>query len=265
MVMNIRCLTSVLAAGLVLFSFLSSPARASVDQHALLMLKTAKEIEFVSQKVAKAYFYRHLDIRADQADQEIQEGLALLQQGIRDLKASSLDNEAQNVATFLTSTIDELAQTLKKTYNRETGALMIDYSESLMEGAKLLSQRHIIGRSPEEAMLVETEHLLFLLERMNKYYIAHKAGFKNYNNVVQLEQAVKDFEASLASVNGYRGYSQEARQSVENINQFWPIAKEFYLGEKGALPVIVLASTDRLEKEVRTLGAYHQTAAARGM
>jgi hypothetical protein len=265
--MNTRWLVSLLPAALalVLFVLSHSPARASVDQQALLLLKTAKDIEFISQKVAKAYFYRHLDIRADLAEQDIQEGLARLEEGMKNLKASTLDSEGQNVAVFLTSTIEELAQTLKKTYSRETGALMIDYSESLMEGAKLLSQRHIIGRSPEEAMLLETEQLLFLLERMNKYYIAHKAGFKNYNNVIQLEQAVKDFEASLARVQAYKGYAKEARQSVENINQFWPIAKEFYLGEKGALPVIVLASTERLEKEVQALGAHHQAAAAKGL
>jgi hypothetical protein len=260
--MNTKWMATLLPAALVLlFSLATQPAKASVDQHDLLMLKTAKDIEYISQKITKAYFYKQLDIRADQAERDLRESLSLLDQGIPKLHSGTSDTEGKNIATFLSYTSEELLETLKKPYSKENGALMIDYSESLMEGANVISQRHIKGRGPEEAMMVETEQLLFLLERINKYYIAHKAGFKDYNNVIQLEQAVRDFERGLAKVNSYKGYSQEERQSVENINQFWPIAKEFYLGvQQGALPVIVLASTDRLEREVKTLGTYHQTA-----
>ncbi len=259
--MNTTWMASLLPTALVVVSLAGSPAKAAVDQHALLMLKTAKDIEYISQKITKAYFYKQLDIRADQADKDLKESLTMLDQGIPKLHSGTSDTEGKNIATFLSYTSDELLQTLKKPYSKETGALMIDYSESLMEGANVLSQRHVKGKSPEEAMLVETEQLLFLLERINKYYIAHKAGFKDYNNVVQLEQAVKDFEIGLSKVNSYKGYSEENRKNVENINQFWPIAKDFYLGvQHGALPVIVLASTDKLEREVKNLGVYHQAA-----
>lgn len=149
---------------------------------------------------------------------------------------------------------------LAKPYSKESGALMIDFSESLLEGANNLAGKHK-GKGAEAGMLTEVEQLLFLLERVNKYYIAHKAGFKDYNNVVQLEKAVKDFEAGLAKVNAY-SYPENVQANVKNINQFWPVAKEFYLGvQENALPVIVLASTGKLEQEVKALEHYHNQVA----
>lgn len=237
-------------------------AAADVNQQELDMLQTAKNVEIASQKITKAYFYKQLDIRADHAGKDLQDSIAQIKRDILTLHEGikGNDKEAKNIAVFLSYTRDELDKTITKPYSKEVGALMIDFSESLLEGADFLSTRHSKDKGPEAKMLAEVERLLFLLERVNKYYIIHKAGFKDYNNVVQLEKAVQDFEVSLAKVNAYGGYPDETKESVTKINQFWPVAKEFYLGvQQNALPVIVLASTDKLEKEVRTLESFHQS------
>ncbi|WP_417911205.1 hypothetical protein [Candidatus Electronema sp. PJ] len=231
-------------------------ALASVDQ--LDMLKTAKHVEIFSQKIAKAYFYKQLDIRPDQAEADLKESLSKLKSSIATLQEGSDGNskEERNIGKFLAYTHGELDSMLSKPYNKEAGALMIDFSESLLEGANNLAGKYK-GKGAEATMLTETEQLLFLLERVNKYYIAHKAGFKDYNNVVQLEKAVKDFETGLAKINAY-SYPENVQANVKNINQFWPVAKEFYLGvQENALPVIVLASTDKLESEVKALETFH--------
>lgn len=239
-------------------------ASASVNQHDLDMLKTAKNVEICSQKIAKAYFYKQLDIRPDQAEADMKESLSLLKSSIAKLQDGSGDSkEEKNLGKFLAYTHGELASMMGKPYTKEAGALMIDYSESLLEGANSLAGKHK-GKGAEVGMLGEVEQLLFLLERVNKYYIAHKAGFKDYNNVVQLEKGVKDFESGMAKVNGYSGYPENMQASVKSINQFWPVAKEFYLGvQESALPVIVLASTDKLEQEVKTLERFHNQEATK--
>ncbi|WP_417914708.1 hypothetical protein [Candidatus Electronema sp. JM] len=233
-------------------------ASANVDQQELDMLKTAKDVEICSQKIAKAYFYKQLDIRADQADTDMKESLSQLQSSIKKLAAGSGDSkDEKNINKFLAYTHSELDSMLSKPYTKEAGALMIDYSESLLEGANNLGGKHK-GKGAEAGMIAEVDQLLFLLERVNKYYIAHKAGFKDYNNVVQLEKAVKDFEDGLAKINAYSSYPENVQANVQNINKFWPVAKEFYLGvQEQALPVIVLASTDKLEQEIKALERFH--------
>ncbi len=252
----------VLAAAVLCCATSAGSAAANVSQHELEMLETAKNVEIASQKIAKSYFYKQLDIRADHADKDLEDTVAQLKKDILTLQQGIKggDKEEKNIAVFLSYTRDELDKALTKPYSQEVGALMIDFSESLLEGADFLSGRYSKGKTGEAAMLAEAERLTFLLERVNKYYIIHKAGFKDYNNVVQLEKAVQDFEASLAKVNAYGNYPEQVKESVAKINQFWPVAKEFYLGvQQNALPVIVLASTDKLEKEVNALKTYHQS------
>jgi len=253
----------VLAAAAVCALLHSGSASANVNQHELDMLKTAKIVEICSQKIAKAYFYKQLDIRADQAETDLKESLSQLQTSIKKLQDGGGDSkEEKNLGKFLAYTHSELDSMMSKPYSKEAGALMIDYSESLMEGANSLVSKHK-GKGAEAGMLAEVEQLLFLVERVNKYYIAHKAGYKDYNNVAQLEKAVKDFESGLTKVNAYTSYPENLQASVKNINKFWPVAKEFYLGvQDSALPVIVLASTDKLEQEIKTLEQFHSKEAA---
>jgi len=255
-------ITKILATSAAFCLLYVNAAGASVDKHELLMLKTSKNVEFVSQKITKAYFYKQLNIRSDYAEKDLKESLASLKQDLIRLKDGVDGKEEKNIMAFLSYTHEEMIDILSKPYSKEHGALMIDYGESLLEGAEFISQRHRQKRkNGEEVMFVETDNLLFLLERINKLYISHKAGFKDYNNVIQIEQAVANFESGLTKVNAYSRYPSQAQEKVGRINKFWPMAKTFYLGKKGALPKIVLASTDKLEHDVNALKSHHHQAA----
>jgi len=260
-------LKAVLAGAVLCIVTAAGHAGANIDQHELIMMESARNVGIASQKLAKAYFYKHMDIRPDHAEQDLKESLTQLKQDILTIHEGIKGNskEEKNIAVFLSYTRDELDKALSRPYSQETGALMIDFSESLLEGADFLSEKYDKGKSGETTMLSEVEKLSFLLERVNKYYIAHKAGFKDYNNVVQLTKAVEHFETGLAKINSYGRYPESVQESVKKINQFWPVAKEFYLGvQQNALPVIVLASTDKLEQEVKTLTSFHHKEAAQG-
>ena len=237
-------------------------AVATEKTHELLMLEAAKNIEFLSQKVTKAYFYKQQGVRPDQASEDLKRGLARLQKDLIIIQEGiDNDKEEKNIAVFLEYTMNELNDVVgNKAYSTDNGALMIDYSESLLEGAEFVAERHTHKKEKEEAMLVSVEHSLFLLERINKFYIAYQAGFRNYNNVVQLKQAVEDFETTLAQINAYTKYPDTILTSRNKINEFWPVAKEFFIDiQKGALPVIVLASVDKLENELETLDDFHHS------
>jgi hypothetical protein len=235
-------------------------------KHRLVMLKAAKDVEYLSQKIAKAYFYRQQGIRPDSAAKDLKKGIARLQKDLIILQEGieKGDKEEENVAVFLDYTYNELKDILNKPYSRDNGALIIDYSESLMEGGAFLAQGHMHKESPEEAMLVTVEHMLFLLERINKLYIAYQAEFQDYTNVIQLKEAVQDFDTDLSKVNAYKKYSSSTRKSRDKLNEFWPVAQEFFLDlQKAALPVIVLASAEKLQKELDTLDGFHHKASGK--
>ncbi len=223
----------------------------------IVALEAAGNIKYVSQEITKAFFYKELEIRIVQAKRDIAEGMVTLDAAIETLTAETTDEEVQGVLTFIVFARDEMKSTLSQPYSEENGAMMLDFSESLLEGATLIGQKQLQKDDKEQVGLVTVKQMEFLLERINKYYIAHKAGFKDYNNVVQLEKAIETFETNLEKVNAYT-YPASLRPSTEKINKFWPIAKGFYLGiEKGSLPIIVMSSTNNLERALHTLQEHH--------
>ncbi|MGB5685041.1 MAG: hypothetical protein WBM35_04460 [Candidatus Electrothrix sp.] len=235
-------------------------AGAADKNHELLMLEAAKGIEFLSQKVTKAYFYKQQGVRPDQAAEDLKHSLVLLQKNLIIIQEGleKSDKKEKNIAVFLEYTMNELEDIVGKPYKTENGALMIDYSESLLEGAEFIAEGHTNKKDGEEVVLLSVEYSLFLLERINKLYIAYQAGFQDYNNVAQLKQAVQNFDTTLAQINAYTKYAGDTLTSRNQINEFWPVAKEFFIDiQRGALPVIVLASVEKLEKELEVLEDFH--------
>ena len=237
----------------------------AADKAAARILESAEAIGRLSQKIAKAYFYRQQRIRVSHANRELKASTSALDREIKKLSAASLDDEEKNVLMFIAFTRDEMKEVISQAYTEENGALMLDFSDSLLEGSELIASKHTQKKDFKEAMLVTMKRNLFLLERITKYYIAFRAGFKDYNNIVQLKEAIQKFESNLKKINAFKGYPKKLNASVQKVNQFWPIAKRFYLGvEKGALPVIVLASTDNLIKELKKLETFHRNALVGG-
>jgi len=251
-----KFLSMSLQAGAFLLA--TSFAAHAISEKELAVVEAAELIEIVGQSLAKAYFYKHLGIRVANANKDIDEGMIQLNSSVRVLTENLTDEEEKNILLFMTFTRDEIEETLSLPYSEENGSLMIDFSESLLEGADFIVARHGEENNPDLDMLVTSEKMIYLLERINKYYIAFQAGLNDSNNVQQLNTAVADFESLLGVVNAHQGYPAGVKSSVDKVNKFWPIAKRFYLGiEKGALPVIVLASTNNLEKELHKIEAHH--------
>ena len=220
----------------------------------------ASDIQYASQKIAKSYFYKELDIRYETAVEQMNEGLAEFDSKLPTLQRGIQGKEQKNIMKFLLSSYDQLKAILPKPFSKKNGAIVIDASESLFDAAGFLAEAHLSkNRNSEQTTLGEIQLLLRLLERINKYYIAHHAGIKNSNNVIQLRQAVATFEAGLTKVTAHASETKALEKNVSSINKLWPIAKDFYLGvQKRAQPVIVLAATDKLTDELMILEKYHK-------
>ncbi|WYD81355.1 MAG: hypothetical protein V8K32_03015 [Candidatus Electrothrix gigas] len=256
---TVRYLTAEIILGIVCTLYVV-PAFAADPNHDLLTVEAAEDIKFSSQAITKAYFYKQQGIRQDRATEDLKKSLVLLKKDLIIIQdgLQNASKEEKNIVVYLEYTLDELLDIVDKPYSKDNGALMIDYSESLLEGADFIVGQHADKQDAEERLLVSVEHLLFFLERINKFYIAYQAGFDDYNNVVQLKRAVKDFETTLAKINAYTEYTEGTLASRNKINKFWPVAKEFFVDiEKGSLPVIVLASVEKLEKELKVLENFH--------
>lgn len=241
---------------LVLSCLMYSNLSFSIDIKDLEQLEAAENIERVSQKITKSYFYIHQLIRIEEAQAEIKSGLSSLDRDIKILNQSK-NSEQQAMVMFLSFTQDEIKAIIAAPYSKENGALMMDYSEALLEGAESIAKLHAHKKNKDENMLITTEKMSFLLERISKYYIAFREGFNDHNNVIQLNQSVIEFEAYLKKVQAFN-YPDNLKVHVMKLTKYWPISKKFYLGiEKNDLPLIVFISTQYMEKSLKILEHHH--------
>ena len=220
------------------FLFMVCASTALADSRSIRMLEAAENIEMASQQITKAYFYLNQGIRVEQSERDMASGLAAIEKDIRVL-TKSRDKDQQRMVMFMSFTADEIKETAAQPYTQERGALMLDYSETLLEGAESLTKKYIHKKDKKEQMLIATQKMSFLLERATKYYIAFKDGFTDHNNVIQLENSIKDFEAYLKKIKAFK-YPSEQKRAADKLAEYWPIAKGFYLGvEKSDFPLIV--------------------------
>jgi len=244
----------------LVLSFQAFKISAEIDNSQDL-LETAADISFISQQIAKSYFYVNQNIQRNQASQVITNSVKILDQRIEKLNnnyTAEPDSEEANMLLFLSFTRDELKETLSKKYSKNQGALILDFSETLLEGANLIVDKNINKQDKGQATIVIIKRMGFLLERISKYYIAFKAGYNDFNNLVQQRKAIEDFEMALVTISEHPEYAIELKQTLAELNKFWPIAKKFYNSiEVGNTPRLVFTSTAHLEKMLKNIERHH--------
>jgi hypothetical protein len=198
----------------------------------------AETIKTLSQDIAKNYFYITQDIQVGSAKRGLKKDILLLDDTLSKLQQANNDKATKRVLGFLSFSVDELKSTLKDEYNEENGGMVLDYTETLLEGAESIINHH--NKNKKATILDDLEEMEFLLERATKYYIAFAAGYNDDSNLKQAKLAVAKFDTLLKKINS-KNYPPEIKNGpLKKLDRYWPVSKEFYLGLKqNELPTIV--------------------------
>jgi len=239
---------------------LAVPSVAAVAEpgNPLTQVEAAEAVKIASQEMAEAYLYIGQEIRVAEAKADLEKSLASLDQSVKTLTSTTQDSDGRGVVNFMQFSLSELRTTLGAEYNKENAGLVLDYSDTLLEAADFIVGQHAGDPEAKKGALLVVDEMAFLLQRITKYYIAFRAGFKDANNVKQLDAAVAQFENDLDTL-GSHPLPAEHREELTRLKKYWPEAKDFYLGVKeNALPVIVNVSTEHMERSLAALREFHE-------
>ena len=218
------------------------------------MVIEAETIKTLSQDIAKNYFYVAQDIQVASAKKGLKKDILILDETLKKLQENSKDTDTERVVEFMFFSVDELKSTLKEEFNAENGGLVLDYTETLLEGSESIIKHH---KGKEPTLLDELEEMEFLLERASKYYIAFAAGYTDDSNLKQARLAVEKFDALLTKINNTPFPAEIKNGPLKKLNKYWPVSKDFYLGVKqNELPTIVFISTKHMMKSLEKLIEY---------
>lgn len=205
-----------------------------------------------TQRFAKNYFYIHKGIRIARSKKEQQKSLAKFSATLDILRQSIADDRIQNMIAFIEMSRDDFLATASEPFSLDNAILIVDLSESMLEGSQSILDSLKKGQGKTESRLVTkagTQRLLS--QRIAKYYIAYQAGVRDENSLVQMKDSVNEFDTVHKTLMENKTNTAEIQAELNGVDKLWKTVYKFYLDiDEGGLPVIVNVTTEDIRKKM---------------
>ena len=257
-IVNIKSFSLIVGALAVLSCTVMAEEAKAVSSDVKVVADTVKLIDLagkqrmLSQRIAKDYLYAGKKIAASKANKQLKTSMEELHSVHKTLTKSINDPEIANLLAFVEMSSEDFEATAKEPFSIDNAQLIIDLSESMLEGSQYvvdslkskvkIKESEIVGKAGKQRMLAQ---------RIAKYYIAYQAGIKDKNTIDQMKAAVASFSDAHAALMANASNTPEINRKLNDINRLWKIVYKFYLNiEKGGLPLIVFNTTDKITKKM---------------
>ncbi len=219
------------------------------------LLNIAGKQRMLSQRIAKDYLYIGKKVAVDKATKQLDQSLAAFKKSQKYLAEAINDPEIKNLITFVNMSEQELEETAKKPFSLDNAQLVLDLSESMLEGSQyIVDSLKKLAKKQDSAIVATSGKQRMLAQRIAKYYIAYQSGIKDKNTVDQMKETVKMFDDNNKALLNNVSNTAKISQELKSIDKLWKIVYKFYLNiEKGGLPFIVFTSTDDITSKMNKI------------
>ncbi len=221
------------------------------------IIEASENIRYLSQIIAKNYIFYYLYPQKIKIVDVLNQSIEQLNDNFRMIAITSKDSDTKDILEFLAYSKEQIKEILEKEPDDETTALMLDYSETIIEGADSISSSYKYKFSKEESIWMVTKKVIYLLQRVTKYYMAVNSGFDNITNKDQLQDTINKLDKNIVIINKYQ-YPKILQKEIDNMNISWRENRTFLSKSKNLfLPVIMFVSISYLENIVNKISLYH--------
>ncbi|SFV68980.1 Nitric oxide-responding transcriptional regulator Dnr (Crp/Fnr family) [hydrothermal vent metagenome] len=261
-IMKKMSIVAIVALGMSTASFAEGTVASSnpvVISDTVKLIDMAGKQRMLSQRIAKDYLYAGNKVASAKANKQLKKSLEELLEAHKALVESINDPEIKNLLAFVEMSTEDFSTTSKEAFTIDNAQLVIDLSESMLEGSQYvvdslkkkvkIKESVIVGKAGKQRMLAQ---------RIAKYYIAYQSGIKDKNTIEQMKSAVKMFTQAHKTLMENSANTPEINRKLNEIDRLWKIVYKFYLNiEKGGLPLIVFNTTDTITKKMNVItGLY---------
>ena len=221
------------------------------------VIEASENIRYLSQKMVKDYLFFYKNQDKIEVKRGLDRALEQLSNDFRIIATTTKDGDTKDILEFLAYSKDQIEQIFTQKADKESAALMLDYSETLLEGADSIARAHKYDFSDEEKMLMVTKEMEYLLERVTKYYMALHVGFNNSTNKEQMKESIIQLTKNVEQINGY-SYPAEFQVIQTKIDESWTANMSFLSqSETLFIPKLMFASVDYMEDVVVQIALHH--------
>ena len=240
---------TIMTSLLLLFSI---ALLAQEKNEKIKLINIAGKQRMLSQRIAKDYLYVHKNIAMSRTERELQYSLKSFFKSHQILTQAIENEEINNLLNFVELSSNDFNQTIHKPFTLDNAQLVLDLSESMLEGSQYIVDSLKSSTDVEESKIMEIAgKQRMLAQRIAKYYIAYQTGIKDENTVRSMRQTVAEFDKNLNMLLIHENNTALIRKKINEVNKLWKIVHKFYNNiEKGGLPLIVFNTTDKITKKM---------------
>ena len=221
------------------------------------VIEASENIRFLSQKIVKDYLFFYKNQDKLEVKRGLSRTLEKMNENFRIIATTTKDGDTKDILEFLAYSKDQIEIMFDEEADKERAALMLDYSETLLEGADSIAIAHKYDFSDEEKMLMLTKKIEYLLERIVKYYIAVHVGFDTPTNQEQMKKSINNIEESLVEISLYN-YPEEMKTVQENLTQSWKENRVFFSkSDTLFIPKLMFSSVAHMTNMIDQIALYH--------
>jgi len=236
----------------------SLPGLVKAQEVSLEALTAAEDIGILSQSIVKNYFYVGEKLNASRSSKQLAEDIKVIDFSLEALKSSASYGKIQDDLSFIEMIWADLKDTLAQEYSRDTGLLVIDMGEVLLEGSENVTKVLYEGGIKESGIINVIEHQRYLVERMAKLYVISIAGLKDFNVVKQTASTVAAFDEGLGKIE-HKKYPDNITIKVNKLRKRWDSSRDYYLNvQEGDLPKTIFFNTEMIERLLSNIFHYHK-------
>ncbi|SFV56181.1 Nitric oxide-responding transcriptional regulator Dnr (Crp/Fnr family) [hydrothermal vent metagenome] len=214
------------------------------------IIDMAGKQRMLSQKMAKDYFYIGKKINRSKASKELKTSLIKFKETQKKMNSDIKDGEIKNLISFVDMSLNEFESISKEKYSLDNGIILLDLSESLLEGSDYIVKALTKGKSSNHIIDIAGKERM-LSQRIAKYYIAYQSGIKDDNALAQMKESVDEFNKILKELLANKTNTPQINRDLASVNTMWKIVEKFYLNiEKGGLPKIVYSTTTDISTQM---------------
>jgi len=241
---------------LALFEYTVASTRGDVK-----ILEATENIQYLSQKIAIDYLFFYKNSKNSLLRKQLYKNIDNLQfyiKEIRDIADNKKGVYTQNLLNYFIYIIEQIKQLPNEKINISNVEDILKYSEILLEGAKYIAKEHRYKFSKEEKMFMLSKEIIYLLKRVNKYYLASYIGLNSHTNYKNMQKTIRDMDSRLKKMNSYH-YPIKLENRLNEINEIWDRNKNFFYQVKElSIPYILSNSTEYMEDLLIGIEQYHK-------
>jgi hypothetical protein len=248
-----KTLLAIISLLVLFFNISYGATRAEVN-----VLEATETIRYLSQKITKNYLYFYANPKKSGISSKIKRDIGRMVESIRTISMTTNDEYTKNVLEFLTYSKDQIEDLINKPPSKERAALMLDYSETLLEGANSIAKEHSYNFSESEKMLMTGKSIEYLIERATKYYMALSIGLASDVNKKQMSLSLKDIQNRIKIIKSYKKYPEKLLQNRAKLSENWRLINSLFKKKDLVLTNVMVLSTEQMEDIIQEFILYHR-------